>query len=256
MNRKALLIGIGVITAGALGVGGYLYSTLDNQTEAKASSALDEFRASKTPDGASRAGLPKQGVYRYTVTGNEKIVRAPAIDVSRTFPTEATALIRHRADGYEFETRYSKEHTELSRYELTGEGAYVTYALTKLIVGPIKTDRERTWTPKLLRLPAASKRPTDPTWGGQFTAGDLTLSITNRYLPKETITVGGAPVPVDVIESKQDITGEYTGKRTEKFWFSQELGLIVRYSIASSLKGPTDLDFTADQTLVSTTPEV
>ncbi len=256
MNRKAVLIGIGVVTVGALGVGAFLYSTLDNQTVAKAESAIEEFRANKPPEGAPRPGLPKQGVYRYTVTGNEKIVRAPAINVSRTFPTEATALIRHRSDGYEFETRYSKEHTELSRYELTPDGASVTYAFTKLIVGPITTERERTWTPKLLRLPDAKNRPADPTWGGQFTAGDLTLTITNRYLPKETITVGGTPVPVDVIESKQDVAGEYTGKRTETFWFSQELGLIIRYSIASSLTGPTNLDFNADQTLVSTTPEV
>jgi hypothetical protein len=253
--KKSVLIASGVVLAGLVGGGLYLYSTLDDQTVEKAATVLDEFRASKQPDGSPQPGLPKQGVYRYTVTGNEKITRA-GIDVERTFPTEAPALVRHRDGGFEFETRYSKEHTEMARYEIQPEGSYVTFAVTNLQVGPLSTKRERSWSPKLLRLPSESGRPTEPTWGGDFTAGDLKLSITNRYLPKETIDVGGTPVAVDVIESTQKITGEFTGDRTETFWYSPSLGLIVRYKIASSLKGPTNLDFNADQTLLSTEPQV
>ena len=93
-------------------------------------------------------------------------------------------------------------------------------------------------------------------WGGDFTAGDLKLHVTSRLLPNETITVGGTAVAVQVAESLQTITGEYSGDRTETFWYSPKLGVIVRYKIASSLKGPTNLDFNADQTLQSLEPEV
>lgn len=252
--KKAVLVTSGVVLAGLVGGALFLYSTLDDQTEEKAATLVDEFRATKQPDAAPQPGLPKQGVYRYTVTGNERIART-GIDVERTFPTEAPAILRHRDGGFEFETRYSKEHTEMARYELQPDGAYVTFAVTNLQVGPLTTKRERSWSPKLLRLPSETGRPKD-TWGGDFTAGDLKLQITNRYLPKETIDVGGTPVPVDVIESTQKISGEFSGDRTETFWYSPTLGLIVRYKIASSLKGPTNLDFNADQTLLSIEPEV
>ena len=55
-------------------------------------------------------------------------------------------------------------------------------------------------------------------------------------MPNETLIVGGTPVPVQVAESVQTITGEYRGDRTETFWYSPKLGVVVRYKIASSLK--------------------
>ncbi len=252
MKRK-ILIGIGVLLAAAVGIGVFIFTTLDNQTAANVGDVVADFRASRQPDQPARAGLPKQGVYRYAVTGREKITRG--LTIRRTLPAAAPALVRHRPDGFEIETRYSDQHIEMSRYALAPDGAYVTFAVTTIEAGPIKTVRQRSWSPKLLRLPAAGGDVTQ-TWGGDFTAGDLKLNVTSRRLPNEQMVVGGTPVPVQVAESVQTITGEYSGDRTETFWYAPKLGLIVRYKIASSLKGPTDLDFDADQTLQSLEPEM
>ena len=92
------------------------------------------------------------------------------------------------------------------------------------------------------------------TWGGPFTAGDLELQIESEVLRREAVDVGGRRVNAFVIESRQDITGEYTGQRTETFWYAPAQGLVVRYSIDSTLDGPTDFDIRADQTLRSLTP--
>lgn len=251
--KGKILLGIGVLVAAVVGIGAYIFTTLDDQTEAKVVDVVADFRADAGPDLPARAGLPKQGVYRYAVTGREKITRGVAIE--RTLPTAAPALVRHRPDGYEIETRYSDQHIEMSRYAIEPDGAYVTFAVTTIAAGPIKTVRERAWSPKLLRMPPASDAATD-TWGGDFTAGDLKLSVKSRRLPNESITVGATAVPVQVVESVQAITGEYTGDRTETFWYAPKLGVIVRYKIDSSLKGPTDLDFSADQLLQSLEPEV
>ena len=251
--KRRVLIGIGVLLAAAIGIGAFIFTTLDNQTAAKVGDVVAEFRASRQADQPARAGLPKQGVYRYAVTGREKITRG--LTIRRTLPAAATALVRHRPNGFEIETRYSDQHIEMARYTLEADGAYVTFAVTTIAAGPIKTVRERSWAPKLLRLPSVAGARTK-TWGGNFTAGDLKLNVKSRLLPNETITVGGSPVAVQVAESVQAITGEYSGDRTETFWYSPTLGVIVRYKIASSLKGPTDLDFNADQTLQSLEPEV
>jgi hypothetical protein len=250
--KLKILIGAGVLVVGAIVAALVLYDQATTTKEAKVVDVVAEFRASAKPDQPAKPGLPKQGVYRYAVTGKEKITRGVAI--SRDLPAAAPALVRHTADGFEVETRYSDQHIEMARYALQGDGAYVTFAVTTISAGPIKTVRERSWSPKLLRFPLAPKP--GQTWGGDFTAGDLKLNIKSRMLPKETVTVGGTPVETQVAEFVQKITGEYTGDRTETYWYAPKLGVIVRYKIDSSLKGPTNLDFHADQTLQAVEPEV
>ena len=253
MKRK-ILIGTGVVVAILIAVGVFIFTTLDDSTEASVGDVVGDFRAAAQPDSPARDGLPKQGVYRYNVVGKERI--KSAITVNRDLPLTAPSLVRHTDGGFEVETRFSDQHVELSRYALEPDGAYVTFAVTTISAGPIKTVRERSWSPRLLRMPSAAGAKSNATWGGDFTAGDLKLNVTSRMLPPETIDVGGTPVAVQVAESVQVITGEYSGDRTETFWYSPKLGLIVRYKITSSIKGPTDLDFEADQTLVAVDPEV
>ena len=250
MKRK-IMIGIGVLLLAVIGVGAYIFTTLDDQDEAKAVDVVAEFRKSKQPDQPARDGLPKQGVYTYTVTGKERIQRG--IEISRTIPANAVALVRHHDGGFEMETRFSEQHVELARFELAPEGAYLTRAVTTIVAGPIKTVRDREWKPKLLRLPVADAAKV---WGGNYTAGDLTLNVKARFLPDETVTVGGTAVDVKVVEFVQKITGDFTGDRTETFWYSPKTGLIIRYKIDSTLEGATDFDFTADQTLESLEPQV
>jgi hypothetical protein len=253
MKRK-IVIATGFVLAILVGVGIFIFTTLDDSTEASVGDVVGEFRSTAKPDAPARDGLPKQGVYRYAVTGKERI--KSTITINRDLPAAAPSLVRHTDGGFEVETRFSDQHVELARYSVEPEGAFVTFAVTTIKAGPIKTVRERSWSPKLLRMPSAATAKSAPTWGGDFTAGDLKLKVTSRMLAPETIDVGGTPVPVQVAESVQAITGEYTGDRTETFWFSPTLGVIVRYKITSSITGPTDLDFEADQTLLSTVPEV
>jgi hypothetical protein len=250
-RRRYILIGVGVLIV-ALVVGGFLFwRTLDDTEPVTASEALAEYRESPTPGQAAR-GLPAPGVYEYDVTGSEQLRRGP-VDLDRTLPAVAPMLVRHQDGGYETDLRYSDGHTELSRYDLRPRGAYVTFARTVVETPVTTTTRDREWTPPLLRLPLAPE--VGQRWGGPFTAGDLELQIENEVLRREPVDVGGRPVNAFVIESRQDITGEYTGERTETFWYAPARGLVVRYTIDSTLDGPTDFDIKAEQTLRSLTPQ-
>jgi hypothetical protein len=250
-RRSYILIGVGVLIV-ALVVGGVLFwRALDDTDPVTASDALAEYRGSPTPGEAS-PGLPAAGVYEYDVTGSEQLSRGP-VDIDRGLPAVAPMLVRHQDSGYETDLRYSDSHTELSRYDLRPQGAFVTFARTVVTTPVTTTTRDREWTPPLLRLPAAPK--VGETWGGPYTAGDLELQIENEVVRREPVDVGGEPVNAFVIESRQDITGEYTGERTETFWYAPARGLVVRYTIDSTLDGPTDFDITAEQTLRSLTPQ-
>lgn len=245
--RKAL-IAILVLAAIALGVAAYLFTTLNDQTTASVPEILTEFRDTKGADNPA-AGFPKQGVYRYRVEGQEHISRGP-IDVTRTLPTEAAALVRHTGTGFDVDTRYSGEHREFSHYEVKPDGTYVTSATTTLQVGPIKTVKERAWKPELLRFPR-----TKTSWGGDYKTGDMTAVVKAAVRPSEAVDVGGKRVQGKVVNFTQTISGEYSGTREETFWLS-DTGVILRYKIVSSLTGPTNLDFTADQTLAALEPDV
>jgi hypothetical protein len=186
------------------------------------------------------------------VRGSEQLSRGP-VDIDRALPALAPMLVRRVDGGYETDLRYSDSHTELSRYDVRPRGAFVTFARTVVKTPVTTTTRDREWTPNLLRLPVRPK--VGETWGGPFTAGDLQLQIENEVLRKEAVDVGGRPVDAFVIESRQEISGEYTGRRTETFWYAPARGLVVRYAIDSTLDGPTDFDITADQTLRSLAPQ-
>ena len=250
-RRNIILIGVGVLIV-ALVVGGILFwQSLDETDPVTANDALTEYRESPTP-GEAGPGLPAPGVYEYTVSGSEQLSRGP-VDIDRALPAVAPMLIRHADGGYETDLRYSDSHTELSRYEVRPQGAFVTFARTVVKTPVTTTTRDREWTPNLLRLPLRPE--VGETWGGPFTAGDLQLQIENEVLRREPVDVGGRPVNAFVIESRQEITGEYTGRRTETFWYAPAQALVVRYTIDSTLDGPTDFDIKAEQTLRSLSPQ-
>jgi hypothetical protein len=251
-RRGYILIGVGVVIVAVVVAGFLFWRTLDDTDPVKVSDALAEYRESPTP-GAPRPGLPAAGVYEYRVTGSERLARGP-ISIDRTLPEIAPMIVRRTGDGYETDVRYSEDHTELSRYDLRPQGAFVTFARTVVSIPLTTTTRDREWTPPLLRLPLRPE--VGQRWGGPFTAGDLELQIRTQVVRRETVEAGGRTVrDVFVIRSRQAITGEYTGARTETFWYSPRTGLIVRYAIDSELNGPTDFDITAEQALRSLTPQ-
>lgn len=244
----AILLGILVVL---IGVGIWIFSTLGNQTTTKVSSVVGEFQKVKGPD-ATGPGRPPQGVYQYSVTGHEKITRS-AINIDRDLPTSAVALVYNLPSGeWEVKTNFSDQHIEVARYAMKPDGAYLVFARTVLNVGPFTVTKDRDWVPSLLRDPSNAKPGTTTT--GSYAAGkDLTMKVTTTVLPPAPVDVGGTKVPATVVKFDQIASGEYTGNRTETFWWSKD-GLLLRYTIDSSLKGSTNLDMTADQRLRSLTP--
>ena len=89
--KRRVLTGIGVLLAAAIGVAAFIFTTLDNQTAANVGDVVAEFRASRQPDRPARPGLPKQGVYRYAVTGRETITRG--LTIRRTLPAVVRSAV-------------------------------------------------------------------------------------------------------------------------------------------------------------------
>ncbi|MCB9010458.1 MAG: hypothetical protein H6531_01355 [Actinobacteria bacterium] len=251
MKKRLFGIGGAALLVILVIVGIVIYQSLDDQTEASASAELEAFRAAAGAARDPEPGLPLQGVYTYSVKGNEAISRG--VTVKRDFPATATMVVLHDGDGYSTDIKYSEQHLEMVRYVLEDEGTFLTFAKTTVSAGPITSVRDRTWTPRLLRFPAAGA--SQKSWGGTYKAGALDLQVKASEKPSESVTVGDATVQANVYEFVQDVTGEYSGDRTEVFWVDPKTSLVVRYTIESRLRGPVNIDFFADQTLDSLTPQ-
>lgn len=247
--KRPLLIGAAVVLATAAVAGFLVMRSLDDQTAATSDDVMAEFRKEAGPaKTGDLAGVAPQGVYSYRVKGHEKIVRA--LTIERDLPTEATMMVFHRDGGFDTRTIFSREHVEDAHYAVAPDGAYLTKAVTTISAGPIRTVRERDWNPRLLRFPAKSHAP----WGGAYQAGDIAMTVKAREEAPEEVDVAGTAVKARVFSFHQIASGEYSGTRDETFWVDGETGILLRYRIVSSLTGPTNLDFTADQTLTSMTP--
>lgn len=250
MRRVVLwsLVAIVVVVGAA---GAFLYFSATSAEGESIDAALADFRAEPALGAPAVPGQPPAGVYELTVDGSETIGRG-ALSITRELPGTAPLIIRRTPTGFETESRYSDQHTEWVRYGLGDDGASALWAQTKISAGTVGRTQPRDWTPPPLRLPrepAVGER-----WGGDYLSGALEVTIANEVVRQDTVSVGGEPVPVFVIESRQMVAGEYEGERTEHFWYSPETGLVPRYQIESSLDGPINLDFTVDQTLRSLTP--
>jgi hypothetical protein len=245
-------VSIVAVVVAVLAIGGFvLFQLASTSSASSVSGAVDELRSENRTERPAEPGLPRQGVYEVTVVGSEALSRGP-ISVSRDLPTTAPMIVRHTDTGYEVETRYSSDHTEGVGYRLAGPGASAITGTTTVGAAGFKTTRDREWTPAPLRLPLESK--VGDAWAGDYQSGDLDVRIESEVVREDTVDVGGRSVDVVVIESTQTIAGEYTGGRTEQFFYSPEHGLIVRYIIESDLEGPVNLRFDADQTVTSLEP--
>lgn len=248
--RRVLLIVIALIALLAIGL--FVFITLAERTSASGfDQAISDLAQSGALERNAEPGLPRQGVYPMAVTGSESISRAP-LSVDRDFPTEAPLIVRHTADGYETEARYSSDHVEGVGYRLGEGGAEAISGTTTVSLASFSTTRDREWTPAPLRLPLEPK--VGQSWEGDYLSGTLEVHIASEVTRRDTVDVGGTAVPVMVIESTQTIGGEYSGERAEQFFYSPGHGMVVRYTIASKLAGPINITFEVDQTLTSLEP--
>lgn len=250
MGRKLAWIGGGALILIAAGVG-ILWFLLQSSGAATIDAAVDDFTADLAAAAEPVDGAPMPGVYMYAVTGDERISRS-SLGISRSVSGEAPLIIRSTADGYETELRYSQDHTEWVRYAIGDGGASATWGQSEVKALGIGDRRPREWQPQPLRLPL------DPSvgdaWSGSYKSGTLDVDIASSVLREDVVEIEGQEVPVMVIESTQNITGTYSGGRTEEFWLDPGTDLVVRYKITSGLEGPIDFAITADHTLMSLTP--
>jgi hypothetical protein len=249
-KRIRILVGAVLVLAIAVGVAGYVVLRSRHSTPVAEQTAVARFRAVQGSAGAT--GLPKPGVYTYSVHGWECAGLGP-LCLHRTLPSRAYAIVTRQAGLLTIEIDLSREHLEAQRFRLTHRGRLLVWQRTQLsILGVSQDDAHTISPPTTLSVPASLRA------GAQlrqrFNDGGLSVSVTNHVPRRQAIPVAGQPLATWKIVSASITGGAHPGTEDDVDWLASDLGIDARFSISRRIRGifPYRLELTAD--LVSRSP--
>jgi hypothetical protein len=251
-HRARTLLVVGVLVVGVLvGVGVWLWRRAGSSTPVTEASAVKSFRERAGAGGPAGAGIPRPGVYSYRAAGSERGGAGP-FSIGRRIPATARYIVSRSPGGYEAELALSDEHIEAARYRVTPSGQRETWRRTKVTFLAVGSDDRRTLRPAPLRLPT----PLRPgrVWRARYRAGTLPVSIVGRVLRPARVELDGRSVPTVVVAIHTDTGGVHPGTRDERLWWSQALGLPVRWEIRMDIGGSVIFRSTAALALDSPAP--
>ncbi len=252
LTRPIRLLAL-VALIGLAGGAYWVWHGAASSTAIDADEALTDFRG--TEAGAAteaRPGVPRAGVYRYRVTGEES-AGSGVLSAERPLPAEAVYIVSPSPGGYHEDLRLSQEHIEEARFRVTPTGTSAEWRRTKITFVGIGADDRDDVVPAALDHP----RPMRPgsTWGGDYRLGELAVSYTARVTGTGQATVDGRQVRTVTYRTDATFTGPTPGTRTDVVTFAPALSLPVAWSIDQTTGGAADFTISADLALVSGTPE-
>jgi hypothetical protein len=213
--------------------------------------ALAAFRAAG--GGAGPAVGPAPGVYSYVASGSETGGVGP-FAITRALPAEARLVVTPRADGWDAELDYSRQHIESMRVVSDGGALKVTFRRTKVTFAGFGSDDRREVEPPSLFLPA-NPAP-GMRWRESYRTGDINVRADNRIVRRERVRVGGRDVDVVVMTSSSVTDGPHPGTREETIWWAPALALPVRWDVDMDIGGTFAFKARSSVRLTSVAPEV
>ena len=213
--------------------------------------ALATFRRAQGQ--AAATGGPAPGVYRYTESGSETGGVGP-LAITRNLPAQARLVVTSRADGWDAEMDYSRQHIESMRVARLGGELRVTFRRTKITFAGFGRDDRRAVEPPSLFLPA---RPSPGArWRESYRTGDINVRVDDRILRRERARVGDRELDVLVVTSHSDTDGPHPGTRDETLWWAPSLAIPVRWDVDMDIGGTFAFRARLSVRLVGAVPEV
>jgi hypothetical protein len=194
------------------------------------------------PSGGSAApAQPAVGTYTLAVTGSEHVKFGPFSACTNSFPSESQLVVR-RASGepagsYDFDQRYypgsANRHDERHIYHYTNGGVFLAFEQATVTCGGVKQSSAVNYSPqqKRVQLPLT----VGASWHNHGGDGNRTEDATSKVVGTTQLTVNGRSYLTYVIDTHVDMTGDEKGTRDQRWWFSPDLGVPLKWH--ESLKG-------------------
>ena len=199
-------------------------------------------RAASVPTAApqpSRAAalpvVPKAGVYRLSVTGEEKVTFGPFSFCDQTLPSSTSLVVKPAAGeapgSYDFDVAYfpgsTGRHDERHIYRFTPAAVSLSYEIATVTCQGVRQSSATSFAPvqPRVQLPLAVGKSWHYTGGGSNRTEDATFQV----LRTETLTIAGRAISTYVIRTTTSFTGDESGTRDQTWWYAPSLALPVKW---------------------------
>jgi hypothetical protein len=169
---------------------------------------------------------PRPGVHRYAQSGYEEAKAGP-LKIHRAFPPQAILVVSGKGDVVEEEWRYSKQHLEATRTQVTPNGRYSVWQRTRLTM-VITQDEAHPATPVTLERP--SRLRVGRHWVQDYAVGSVRTVTRNRV-------TGRCGAGCFVVVADSTVSGAHPGTERDVTWESETTGLTVRETIDRRVGG-------------------
>jgi len=190
---------------------------------------------------------PATGTYQLAVSGSEHVKFGPFSACSNTFPSSSSLVVKHAsgepAGSYDFDLRFypssPSRHDERHIYRYNASGVQLSYEQATVTCGGIKQSSTANYSPpqQRVRLPLA----TGERWSTSGGDSARTERGSFQVLGTDTVTIAGHSYRTWVIDTHITMSGSETGSRDQRWWWSPDLGIPVKWheSLSGKRSGAT-----------------
>jgi len=190
---------------------------------------------------------PATGTYQLQVDGQEHVKFGPFSACSNTFPNSSTLVIQpasgEPAGSYDFDHRFypnkANKHDERHIYRYTNSGVVLSFEQATVTCGGVKQSSAVNFQPAQLRvqqpLQAGASWHTDGGDGARTERGAF------QVVGQENVTVAGHTYLTWVIDTHVSMSGDETGTRDQRWWWSPDLAVPLKWheSLSGKRSGAT-----------------
>ena len=225
----------GKTTGASATVTGTRGTTASHGTRTGESSSAGSTETGSQQPAGSDVVLPRTGTYTLDVSGGEHVKFGPFSACSNTFPSRSQ-LVVSKAEGeptgsYDFDQRFypsnANKHDERHIYRYGSDGVFLSYEQATVTCGGMKQSSAVSYSPLQQRVPASLDVGTS--W--RYHGGDSkrTEDGSSEVIRTEQLTVDGTSYPTYVIDTHLSMSGDESGSRDRRIWWSPALGIALKW---------------------------
>lgn len=178
---------------------------------------------------------PATGTYQLAVSGSEHVKFGPFSACTNTFPTSSQLVVKpasgEPAGSYDFDLRFypssPNRHDERHIYRYSDAGVALSYEEATVTCSGIKQSSTVNYQPaqERVRLPLE----TGETWSTVGGDSGRTERGSFQVVGTDTVVIAGHSYQTWVIDTHVSMSGSETGSRDQRWWWSPQLGIPVKW---------------------------
>ena len=190
---------------------------------------------------------PLTGAYTLAVSGSEHVRFGPFSACTNTFPAQSKLVVQHAAGepagSYDFDQRIypgrANRHDERHIYRYESGAVLLTFEEATVTCSGIKQSSTVNYSPPQQRVELPLT--VGATWHSHGGDSGRTEDTKSTVVGTTHLTVGGRSYLTYVIDTHVDMSGSESGTRDQRWWYSPELAMPLKWheSLSGKRSGAT-----------------